>query len=316
MAAVDQARAPLPMLAWVGIIAGMVVGIAFGNPALGLLAGLAVRLILDVNPVPNSAKISKYGLQTAIVLLGFTLGLERLVNVSAQYGLMVAAFIAATATFGLLLAWLLRSNRNESTLLTAGTGICGGTAIATLAPLMRAKPQQLAVASAIVFLLNVVAVFTFPILGRWMGLSEEVFGAWVALAVHDTSSVVATAAAYGNEAVQVATTVKLGRTLWLIPLAFAFSIIWRAPDAKVRVPGFVLMFIATAGLSSLISLPAEVLQGISLVSKSLLVVALTLIGLEINRQTLSEISPRILIFGVGLWLLVAPLALILVQQAA
>ena len=304
------------MLAWIGIGLGLAFGIAMGNPALGLLAGLAVRLVLDVNPIPDCSKWSGYSLQTAIVLLGFTLGFEQLVSVSAQYGFMVAAYVGMTAVFGLCLFWLVKSNRTESVLLTAGTGICGGTAIATLAPLMRAAPQQLAVASALVFLLNVVAVFTFPTLGRWLGLSQEVFGAWVALAVHDTSSVVATAAAYGDQAVQVATTVKLGRTLWLIPLAFIFSIVWRAPNAKVRVPVFVLLFVAAAGLSSILSLPDVVVQGLGVVSKSLLVIALTLIGLQINRATLSELSPRIVLFGIGLWMLVAPLALLLVQQVA
>ena len=312
----DQTSRVASYLAWVGVGLGLALGMALSNPALGLLAGLAVRLGLDVNPIPNSSKLSKYALQTAIVLLGFTLGLEQLVSVSAQYGLMVAAFIGATAGFGWLLYWLVRSNPQESILLTAGTGICGGTAIATLAPLMRAEPQQLAVASALVFLLNVVAVFTFPAIGHWLGLSQEVFGAWVALAVHDTSSVVATAAAYGDQAAQVATTVKLGRTLWLIPLAFVFSIVWRAPNAKVRVPGFVLLFVATAALSSWLALPEFAIEGIGVVSKSLLVVALTLIGLEINRATLRQLSPRIVFFGIGLWLLVAPLALVLVQGAA
>lgn len=295
------------------MVAGVGIGIYAGNPALGLLAGLVVRLLLDVNPVPNSSTISKYGLQSAIVLLGFTLGFDQLVDVSATYGWMVATFVGCTALFGLGLAYLVRAGKAESTLLTAGTGICGGTAIATLAPLMRARPEQIAVASAMVFLLNVVAVFLFPILGNWMNLSQEVFGAWVALAVHDTSSVVATAAAYGQEAVQVATTVKLGRTLWLIPLVFIFSIVWKSPDASVRVPGFVLLFIAASGISSWVTLPAEIIEMIAALSKGLLVLALTLIGLEINRTTLKQLSPRIVFFGVGLWVLVAPVALFLVS---
>ena len=299
-----------------GIVCGLCLGLVFANPALGLLCGLAVRLLFNLNPIPRSSTISKYALQTAIVLLGFTLGLDQLIAVSGQYGWVVALFIGATGLLGLGLFYLTRAGRNESVLLTAGTGICGGTAIATLAPIMRATPQQLAVASALVFLLNVVALFTFPWLGRWLGLSEAVFGAWVALAVHDTSSVVATAAAYGEHAVQVATTVKLGRTLWLIPLAFAFSLIWRAADAKIRLPGFVVLFVAAAGLSSVIELPQVVLGGIGVLSKSLLVLALTLIGLEIDRATLRQLSPKIVLFGVGLWLLVTPLALILVYPIA
>ena len=304
------------IVAGVGVFVGIGIGIAFKNPAFGLLAGLAVRLILDVNPVPTSAKMSKVCLQTAIVLLGFTLGLDQLIAVSANYGLLVAAYVIATGALGVGLAWLIVGNKEEQTLLTAGTGICGGTAIATLAPLMGAKPHQFAVASAIVFLLNIIAVFTFPMLGSWLQLSQETFGAWVALAVHDTSSVIATAAAYGDEAVQVATTVKLGRTLWLIPVAFAFSVVYRSDKARLRIPGFVLMFVGAAIVSSFLNLPEGVVTVVAWTSKALLVIALGMIGLEINRQVLRQMSPRVVFFGVFLWLLVAPLALFLVQTAA
>jgi len=299
-------------LVWLGVLLVIVLGIYFQNPAYALLGALALRLTIDVNPIKNSGTIGKLSLQTAIVLLGFSLGIDSLMQMSSNYGVIVAVFVLGTLGLGLLMGKLLRSNEVETTLLASGTAICGGTAIATLAPLINAKPQQFAVATALVFLLNIVALLTFPYIGTQLGLSQEVFGAWVALAIHDTSSVIATASIYGDEAAQVAAAVKLGRTLWLIPLAFAVSLIYGRREAKIRVPTFVLLFVGMAVVSRFIPLVPVVVGYISLMSKALLVIALAMIGLEINRQTLSQMSMRSIGLGVGLWIIVAPLALALV----
>ena len=299
-------------LVWLGVLLVIVLGIYFQNPAYALLGALALRLTINVNPIKNSGTIGKLSLQTAIVLLGFSLGIDSLMQMSSNYGVIVAVFVLGTLGLGLLMGKLLRSNEVETTLLASGTAICGGTAIATLAPLINAKPQQFAVATALVFLLNIVALLTFPYIGTQLGLSQEVFGAWVALAIHDTSSVIATASIYGDEAAQVAAAVKLGRTLWLIPLAFAVSLIYGRREAKIRVPTFVLLFVGMAVVSRFIPLEPVVVGYISLMSKALLVIALAMIGLEINRQTLSQMSMRSIGLGVGLWIIVAPLALALV----
>ena len=299
-------------IAWVGVVLALAVGVYFRNPAYALLLGLATRLLTGMNPLHRVTKWGKLSLQAAVILLGFTLGFERLVQVSADYGLVVALFVLGTLAVGFVLAKVLASETNEATLLSGGTAICGGTAIATLAPIIQAKPQHVGVAMALVFLLNAIALLTFPYIGHVLELSQEDFGAWVALAIHDTSSVVATASVYGDEAAIVATTVKLGRTLWLIPLAFAVGLIYRSDEAKLRVPGFVLLFIAAAIVGSLLPLGEAVVGGISVFSKVLLVVALGMIGLEIDRATLSQISWRSIGLGVGLWLLAAPAALALV----
>jgi uncharacterized integral membrane protein (TIGR00698 family) len=277
-----------------------------------LLGGLVARLSLDINPIANSGKLGKISLQTAIVILGFTLGFNRLISVSADYGLVVAAYVVGTLVLGYVLLRLLRTNEKEGTLLSAGTAICGGTAIATLSPLVDAEPHQFAVATALVFLLNVVALFSFPYIGHWLEMSQETFGAWVALAIHDTSSVVATAALYGQEAQEVATTVKLGRTLWLIPLALLAGTFYQRATTKVRVPRFVLLFIGAALVSGFLPISAEIADGLGLLSKVLLVIALGMIGLEINRSTLSQLSWRSIAFAAGLWILVVPFALLLV----
>ena len=280
---------------------------------MALLGGLVTRLCLDINPVASSGKLGKLSLQTAIVILGFTLGFDRLISVSADYGLVVAAYVVGTLVLGYVLLRLLRTNEKEGTLLSAGTAICGGTAIATLSPLVDAEPHQFAVATALVFLLNVVALFSFPYIGHWLEMSQETFGAWVALAIHDTSSVVATAALYGQEAQEVATTVKLGRTLWLIPLALLASIFYQRASTKVRVPRFVLLFIGAAVVSGFLPISPEIAGGLGLLSKVLLVIALGMIGLEINRTTLSQLSWRSVAFAAGLWILVVPFALLLVS---
>ena len=300
-------------MAWTLVLGSIVGGIYFLNPAVALLGGLVTRLCLDINPVASSGKLGKLSLQTAIVILGFTLGFDRLISVSADYGLVVAAYVVGTLGLGYVLLRLLRTNEKEGTLLSAGTAICGGTAIATLSPLVDAEPHQFAVATALVFLLNVVALFSFPYIGHWLEMSQETFGAWVALAIHDTSSVVATAALYGQEAQEVATTVKLGRTLWLIPLALLASIFYQRASTKVRVPRFVLLFIGAAVVSGFLPISPEIAGGLGLLSKVLLVIALGMIGLEINRTTLSQLSWRSVAFAAGLWILVVPFALLLVS---
>ncbi len=308
-----QPKQAVVALSWAAMVLTLAVALYYMNPAIGLLGGLVIRLGLQTQPVVRAKSIGTISLQTAIVLLGFTLGFDRMLSVSADYGLLVAGYVLATFALGWLVSRLLFCDRTEAALLTSGTAICGGTAIATLSPLIGANPKQFAVATALVFLLNVVALMTFPFIGQWLNMSQEAFGVWVALAVHDTSSVVATAAIYGEEAAAVATTVKIGRTLWLIPVAFLASLIYREKEAKLRVPLFVVLFILAALISSFVPLSSDVLQLVTTLSKTLLVVALLMIGLEINRSTLQQMSWRSVLFGVTLWGLVAPGAYVLIM---
>ena len=293
-------------------VVGLIAGLIWQNAALALIGGIATRLLMIENPVPHSAAIGKLSLQAAIVLLGFTLGVQQLVAVNVQYGLVIAIYVFSTFSLGAVLAMFMNADKTERTLVTGGTAICGGTAIAAIAPLLNARPQKFAVAIALVFLLNVIAVLVFPSIGRLLDLSQETFGAWVALAVHDTSSVIATASLYGDEALQVATTVKLTRTLWLIPLTIFLSVYVRREKASFKLPLFVVLFAAAAVVSALVTIPPTFLTAIGMVSKCLLVVALAMVGLDISRSTVRAISPKSLMFAVALWLMVAPLALLLV----
>lgn len=280
-----------------------------GNPALALLAGGLLAVATNQPLFGNASTLSKLCLQTAIVLLGFRLNVETIWTLSADYAFLTTGYVISTVVVGLALGSLLRVQAVSAQLIASGTAICGGTTIASLSPLLGARPHETAVALALVFLLNVVALFLFPIIGQWLELSQLEFGLWSALAIHDTSSVVATAGIYGNEAQEVATTIKLGRTLWLIPAVFVASLVGQRGSAKLRVPGFILLFIAAAGVGSMVAVPEMVVSGASLLSKGLLVAALFLVGTELTRSTLAEVRGRVAWQAILLWLIVAPLSL-------
>ena len=286
----------------------------FGNPAIALLAGAAISLGFNKEVVPLAGTIGKCALQAAIVLMGLKLNANQLVQISSDYSLLVTVYVGLTIGVGLLLGKWLGNQRKCSQLISTGTAICGGTTIASLSPVIGAKPEQTGVALTLVFLLNALALFIFPIVGEALSLTQEQFGVWAALAIHDTSSVVATASIYGDEAATIATTVKLGRTLWLIPLLLVFSVLEQRGSATLRLPFFVIAFVATASLGSLITIPTEIVSAASMASKNLLVVALFFIGTEINRATLKQLRGAILLHGLLLWALVVPLVLVLVTQ--
>ena len=296
------ALAALPILLW------------YGNPAVALLVGAALSLSINKVVIPNSGRWGRYALQTAIVLLGLKLNASQLVQISSDYSLLVTAYVGLTISVGLLIGRWLGSARKSNQLIATGTAICGGTTIASLSPVIGARPEQTGVALTLVFLLNALALFTFPMVGEALSLSQQQFGVWAALAIHDTSSVVATAAIYGDEAAAVATTVKLGRTLWLIPLLLVFSILEQRDSTKLRLPLFIVAFVFAACLGSFIALPAAVVSTASLASKSLLVIALFCIGTEITRATLRELRGAVLLHGLLLWALVVPLVLYIVIE--
>ena len=280
-----------------------------GNPALALLAGLTISITLDRSPIAGGSIYGKYLLQTAIVLLGLKLNAAQLLDISGTYALPIAGFVCVTSVIGLLLGWFIRSDRSTNALISSGTAICGGTTIATLSPIIAARPEQTGAALCVVFLLNAVALITFPAIGTWLNLSQEQFGVWAALAIHDTSSVVATAQMYGTKAAEIATTVKIGRTLWLIPLIVIASLVVGAQQSKIRIPNFVFVFVGASLLGSWVglSIPATMLIGD--IASALLVVALFFVGTEITRQTLKSLRLTTVLHGVALWLLVIPVVL-------
>lgn len=280
-----------------------------GNPAIALVIGMLISLTLDRPPLPYGSLIGKYALQTAIVLLGFKLNAGELMTISGTYALPVTAYVCCTVLAGFCLGYLCRSEGETNALISSGTAICGGTTIATLSPIINARPEQTGTALCIVFLLNALALLTFPSVGRWLELSQEQFGVWAALAIHDTSSVVATAQLYGEQALAVATTVKIGRTLWLIPLIVVASLYIGTQQTKIRIPNFVFVFIAASALGSWLQLSDAIVTGISHLTDALLVGALFFVGTEITRETLKGLRLSAVLHGLALWALVIPAVL-------
>jgi len=299
----------LPATAKIGITAVVLPMLIYvGNPAVALLVGSSLSLLTNAKIVPGSDKLGKYALQTAIILLGLKLNAAMLIQISADYSLMVTFYVLATLAVGFTIGRLLRNDDVSNQLISSGTAICGGTTIASLSPIIHARPDQTAVALTVVFLLNALALFTYPYIGGFLQLTQEQFGVWCALSIHDTSSVVATALLYGEDAGAVATTLKLGRTLWLIPLLVVASVMARQ-DARVQVPIFVLLFILSAMLGSFLDLPAWLTNGAGSISKALLVLALYCIGTDISRTTVRELRGATLVQGIALWLIAAPTTL-------
>lgn len=288
----------------------------YQNPAVALLVGSAISLGFNKTVIPKAGTPGKYALQCAIVLLGLKLNTSELLQISADYSLLVTAYVGITLALGLAIGKLLVNDKKCSQLVSSGTAICGGTTIASLSPVIKAKPEQTGAALTLVFLLNAVALFTFPAIGKYLALTQEQFGVWAALAIHDTSSVLATSALYGEEAAKIATTVKLGRTLWLIPLLLVFSILQNAGSAKLRIPTFILFFVFAAIIGSTVPLPAWSVNLASTASKALLVLALYCIGMEISRTTLGNLRGALLLHGLLLWALVVPITLLLVMNLA
>ncbi len=294
--------------------------ILWGNPLLAIIAGAGLSLALDRPLTENASSYGQFTLQAAIVLLGFNLDAQNMWEVSRDYAGLIALYVLFTLGAGMLLGRLIGVNGILTRLISAGSAICGATAIATLSPILKARADQLAVALAIVFTLNMVALVTFPMVGHWLDMTQAQFGVWSALAVHDTSSVVATAAVYGAKAAEVATTLKLGRTLWLIPLALVFSFPTRAEQTKIRIPGFIGLFILASIVGSLarahLAVPQIVFDVTQYASKALIVAALFLIGMEFTRETVKSLQGRVVWHALLLWAAIVPVTLLVALNFA
>lgn len=298
--------------------------LAFGAAGAAILAGyvsapvaLALGLCFGLgpgNPFPQITAKSRILLQASVVGLGFGMNLTSLL-IAGKTGLdFTVITIAATMIAGWLVGRLLRIDGDTSLLVSAGTSICGGSAIVAVGSALESDARSMSVALAIVFSLNAVALFVFPPLGHLMGLSQPDFGLWAAIAIHDTSSVVGAAAKYGEEALAMATTVKLVRTLWILPLALILALIKRRKAALVGFPWFILFFVIASALRTLWPQHEMVYQFIKRVAVVGLTLSLFLIGAGLSRGALKIAGVRPLIQGVVLWILVATLGLIAVRS--
>ena len=295
---------------WLVALIALAGAIWVGHPALALLVGTTVSLALAPSVPTYIDHAGKVCLKAAIVVLGFTLNIEVLWQTSSEYAGLIVAFVACTLVAGLLIGRLIRVDEDQSRLLSTGTAICGGTAIVTLAPIIRARPESVAICIGIVFILNAVAILVLPWLGGHLQMTQDQFGVWVALAIHDTSSVVGAASIFGDRALEVATTVKLVRTLLLVPVALAAGVLMRQSETKLRIPLFLGLFVAASLVGSLLQPPVEVIAHVKSASRFLLIVALFFIGMEIRRATIASLNGRAVWLSLLLWSLLLPVTLI------
>ena len=265
-------------------------------------------LLASLGLVPSHlqiGKLTKKLLAYSIVGLGFGIQFEQALAVTGDGIGLIVVSILGTLSVGWILARKMGLEKTTGYLISSGTAICGGSAIAAVAPAIKADDEQIGLALATVFVLNSVALFLFPVIGHALELSQHTFGTWAAIAIHDTSSVVGAASAYGEEALTTATTLKLARALWIIPIAFISALIFRNDQKKITIPYFILFYCAAIFISDVMPQFDAIYQGIFDVSKRALVVCLFLIGCGISIEKLKAAGPKPLMFGVSLWVMIS-----------
>jgi uncharacterized integral membrane protein (TIGR00698 family) len=285
----------------------------FISPPIALCAGIIFGLTLPHPYAADSKSLSKFLLQASIVALGFGMNLHEVLKAGRSGFLYTAVGITFAMLTGLLIGKLLTVRGTTSYLISTGTAICGGSAIAAVGPVLHASEEEMAVSLGTVFILNSIALFIFPVIGKSLALSQSQFGLWSALAIHDTSSVVGAASRYGAEALVIATTVKLARALWIVPLAF-FTAAIKHGKSQVTIPWFILFFFLAAVINTFGPQDAALSQKFFTLGKIGLTATLFLIGTSISRSTVEDVGWRPLAQGVLLWLLVGSLSLYFIHK--
>lgn len=288
----------------------LLIASCFLSPALALFAGI-VYALLFASPYPKQTKkTSKYLLQIAVVGLGFGMNLHESLAAGKSGMLFTIISVCGVMLIGYLLGRWLRILPKLSYLISSGTAICGGSAIAAVAPVVDADEHETSVALAVIFTLNAVALFIFPSIGRFFELSQEQFGTWAAIAIHDTSSVVGAGAAYGKQALEVATMVKLTRALWIIPLTLVSVFIFKKKgQKKISIPWFIFLFILAMIINTFLPLPGWLLKGISITSHTLLSITLFLIGTSLSVEAIRRVGAKPVLLGVLLWMIISVVSL-------
>lgn len=294
---------------------GVVCSSGFVSPPLALALGLIFGLGFSNPYQAGSRRASKLLLQISVVGLGFGMNLQQIVHTGELSFVYTLAGICGALLLGAWLGHALGVQSKSSYLISTGTAICGGSAIAAITPIIEAGDEQIAVSLGTVFVLNSVALLLFPLLGTALHLSQTQFGLWSALAIHDTSSVVGAAAKYGTAALAIATTVKLTRALWIVPLAMGTALFRKSKaQSKVKIhwPWFIAFFCLAAVLNTYVPAGSGVFAAAVKLGRIGLTLTLFLIGASVSRETLKQVGIRPLLQGVVLWLVVASVSLLLI----
>ncbi|WP_369699881.1 YeiH family protein [Flavobacterium sp. AED] len=272
---------------------------------IALLLGLIVANLSGHPFLHLNHKATNILLQVSVVGLGFGMNVNSALSAGKEGFIFTIASIFSTLILGTFLGKWLKIEKKTSHLISCGTAICGGSAIAAIAPVIKSDEKQTSIALGVIFILNSVALFLFPAVGHWLDLSQKEFGLWCAIAIHDTSSVVGAASKFGPEALQIATTVKLARALWIIPVALITAVIFKNKSSKIKIPYFIGLFILAMAMNTYVPQTAIVAPYLVSIAKIGLTLTLFLIGAGLNRNILKSVGVKPLFQGLLLWIFIA-----------
>jgi len=277
----------------------------FVSPPVALLSGIVSAQFIG-HPYPHlNHKTTNFLLQISVIGLGFGMNAHTALQAGKSGFLLTIFSIVWVLISGYFLGKLLKTDMVTSFLISVGTAICGGSAIAAVSPVIKAKEKQISVALGTIFILNAIALIAFPVIGHALHLSQSQFGLWCAIAIQDTSSVVGAASKYGNKALDIATTVKLTRALWIIPVSFFSSILFRSGNSKIKIPYFIGLFVMAVVVNTYIPFFQQTGTYIVSVSKAGLTITLFLIGAGLSREVLISVGFKPILQAIILWLLIA-----------
>ena len=284
------------------------------NAPVALLAGLIFAFSLK-NPCPKfNKKTSKYLLQVAVVCLGFNMNLHESLKSGSEGMMFTVVSVIGVMVFGIMIGYWLHLNRKTAYLISSGTAICGGSAIAAVGPVLKANENEMAVSLGVIFILNAIALFIFPPIGHMLDMTQQQFGTWAAIAIHDTSSVVGAGEQYGETALQIATLIKLTRALWIIPLALVTMFLFREKGSKVSIPWFIFIFILAMVFNTYVPLPEWFVATMVWVARRGMVVTLFMIGASLSLSTVRQVGVKPLLLAVILWVVISVSSLCVVMN--
>jgi len=288
----------------------------FFSAPLALFLGILLAFFYKGEEVVKTGKLTKYLLQGSIVCMGFSMSVQEVIQTGKTSFMITVVSVVVTMLCGLLLGKLLKLDKNISILVSGGTAICGGSAIAAIAPVIEAKNNQISFALAVIFVLNAVGLFIFPVIGHLLQMDQAHFGYWAAIAIHDTSSVVGACSAYGEEALRVGTTVKLTRTLWIIPLALCIALFNKGKASKISIPWFILLFVVAIIIGSFVPGMEETNSHLAWLGKKGMMISLFFIGTSININEVKKTGFNTFLSGILLWVIIAVLSFFWIEFIA
>ncbi len=280
---------------------------------IALVAGFLFTLVAGHPMQQLASRVTSWLLKASVVGIGFGMNVQEAISAGREGAWLTIGSITIVLSVGYLLGRWMGIDRRMAHLVASGTAICGGSAIAAVAPAIEAKEEEISISLGVIFLLNSIALIIFPIMGHHLELTQHQFGLWSAIAIHDTSSVVGAAATYGEEALKVATTVKLTRALWIIPISLLSICLFRSKSKKISIPWFILLFVLAMVANSIFEL-GSLATGVYHLSKNMLVVTLFLIGSAISVGAIRKTGAKPIVLGVALWIVISLVSLAVILQ--